>query len=312
MTLSPQTDAILQVVNLSKKFREIKAVDDLTLTVAKGDIYGFLGPNGSGKSTTIRMMLTLLEPDQGEVRVFGMPLHRNRRRILRNVGAFIEKADFYEYLSAFKNLEILCGYTGIRPEKARIREILELVGLQERAGSPVKTFSKGMKQRLGIAQALLHDPELLILDEPASGLDPVGNRDIRELIRYLNKEKGKTIILSSHNLGEIEMIANRMVIINKGKKVIEGDVQQLLTERSYRTRFTVDDPTRAVSLLRDSRLEIPEPETDAGSLALNCTRQAIPDVNATLVAGGIRVESIRMEQSLEDYFLNMTWDEHTA
>jgi ABC-2 type transport system ATP-binding protein len=195
--------------------------------------------------------------------------------------------------------------------KQKIREILELVGLEERAASLVGTFSKGMKQRLGIAQALLHDPELLILDEPASGLDPGGNRDIRDLIRFLNKEKGKTIILSSHNLAEIEMIANRMVIINKGRKVIEGNVLELLTEQSYRTRFAVDDPKKALRLLHSSSLISEDPEISEKVLAISCTRQIIPDINAVLVQGGLRVESIRMEQNLEDYFLNMTWNEDT-
>lgn len=301
-----QTDTILRVRDLSKSFREIKAVNDLSLDVQQKDIYGFLGPNGSGKSTTIRMMLSLLKPDAGTIEIFGTSFQQNRKKILTNVGAFIEKPDFYEYLTAYKNLDILCSYSWIRPERSSIMEILELVGLTERADSKVSTFSKGMKQRLGIAQALLHDPELLILDEPASGLDPSGNRDIRELIRYLNKEKGKTIILSSHNLAEIEMIANRMVIIKKGEKVIEGEVRKLLTEQTYETSFILDDPARAAALLANSEFDVGPAKINENVLVVNCTRALIPDINAYLAAGGMRIESIKMEQNLEDYFLNLT------
>ena len=175
-----QVDTILRVRNLSKSFGEIKAVNDLSLDVQQKDIYGFLGPNGSGKSTTIRMMLSLLKPDAGTIEIFGTSFQQNRKKILTNVGAFIEKPDFYEYLTAYKNLDILCSYSGIRPERSSLMEILELVGLTERADSKVSTFSKGMKQRLGIAQALLHDPDLLILDEPASGLDPSGTDERAE------------------------------------------------------------------------------------------------------------------------------------
>ena len=306
MQLHPQTEPILRVTNLSKSFRDIQAVRDLSLEVMKGDIYGFLGPNGSGKSTTIRMLLTLLRPDAGQIEVMSMPLAGNRRAILKKVGSFIEKPDFYENLTAYKNLEILCGYSGIRPDQNRIREILDLVGLKKRAGSAVRTFSKGMKQRLGIAQALLHDPELLILDEPASGLDPSGNRDIRDLIRYLNREKKKTIILSSHNLAEIELIANRMVIINNGQKVVEGEVKELLAHQNYLTSFTLDDAPAAIRLLQEGKFNVKPLAITEYVLQVQCTRQSIPDINAFLAAKGIRIESIKVEQNLEDYFLNLT------
>ncbi|HSG67636.1 MAG TPA: ABC transporter ATP-binding protein [Bacteroidales bacterium] len=301
-----QTDPILQVKNLSKRFKEIKAVDDLSLEVMKGDIYGFLGPNGSGKSTTIRMMLSLLQPDKGRIEIFGLPLQQNRMRILKNVGAFIEKPDFYEYLSAFKNLELLSRYSGIVPDRIHIMEILDLVGLKDRAYSKVSTFSKGMKQRLGIAQSLLHEPELLILDEPASGLDPSGNRDIRELIRFLNTGKGKTIILSSHNLSEIELVANRMLIINKGQKVIEGGVRELLTAQSYRTTFMLDNGPKALESLKKSTIEYSDAVLKGDMLQLHCTREAVPDINAFLAGAGIRIETIKIEQNLEEFFLNMT------
>lgn len=301
-----QTETILETYNLTKQLQEIKAVNSLSISVYKKDIYGFLGPNGSGKSTTIRMLLSLIIPDKGQIQVFGLPLHLNRNKILRNVGAFIEKPDFYEYLSAYKNLEILAAYSGVTPAYTQIMENLELVGLKERADSKVKTYSKGMKQRLGIAQALTHDPELLILDEPASGLDPSGNRDIRNLINYLNKEKGKTIILSSHNLSEIELIANRMIIINKGRKIIEGEVRTLLTDQNYNVVINVDKPNKASGYIQDSNFISSIPESDENNLRIQCKKAVIPDINALLVTKGIRVDSIKAEQNLEDYFLNIT------
>ena len=297
---------LVEIRHLSKKYRDVQAVDDLSLTVCKKDIYGFLGPNGSGKSTTIRMLLSLVAPDAGNIRVFGRPFAKHRNYILSRTGALIEKPDFYEYLSARKNLELLSMYSGIKPDRNKIGKVLELTGLLERSHSKVKTFSKGMKQRLGIAQALLHEPELLVLDEPASGLDPSGMRDIRNLVRYLNKEKGITIILSSHNLLEIEMIANRMVIINKGKKVIEGSVRDMLMEHSYYNRFVVNNGPRALELIKSSSLETEEIDAEQDVLRIFCRREVVPEINKLLVENNIRVESIRTEHNLEDYFLTLT------
>ena len=230
-------DEVLITRGLKKRFEDIAAVDGLDLTVYEGDIYGFLGPNGSGKSTTIRMMLSLIRPDAGNVEIFGLPLNKHRKTILSRTGALVEKPDFYEYLTARKNMEILMKYSGLKPDQKVIEDVLGKVGLKSRASSRVKTYSKGMKQRLGIAQALLHDPELLILDEPSSGLDPAGARDIRNLITDLNRRSGKTIILSSHHLNEIQEVANRMVIIKEGKNMIEGKVETLLSGKKLETLF---------------------------------------------------------------------------
>jgi ABC-type multidrug transport system ATPase subunit len=298
--------SIVKIDNLCKDFNSIKAVDDLSLNIYAGDIYGFLGPNGSGKSTTIRLMLSLIKPNSGTIQLFGTPLSSNQNAILSRIGAFVEKPDFYEYLSAYKNLEMMAVYSRIPKDNKRIDEVLELVGLLSRAKSKVKTFSKGMKQRLGIAQALLHDPDLLVLDEPASGLDPSGMRDIRNLIRYLNTEKNKTIVLSSHNLQEIEAIASRMVIINKGKKIVEGEVKTLLEKQRYYTVFLVDNKPKAKKLLNESAFEIEKVEVTDKELRVYCQRSLIPELNAYFVNNGIAVESINIEQSLEDYFLKLT------
>jgi ABC-2 type transport system ATP-binding protein len=301
-----QADHIVSLYNLSKRFKDIQAVDKLSADVFRGDVYGLLGPNGSGKSTTIRMMLSLLRPDNGDIRIFNQDLDQYRKKILKNVGAFIEKPDFYEYLSAYKNLEILSIYSGCSPDRNKIMEILELLGLHDRAQSKVKTFSKGMKQRLGIAQSLLHDPELLILDEPASGLDPAGNRDIRDLIRYLNKDRGKTIILSSHNLIEIEVVAQRVLIIDKGKKIIEGHVEEMLSGQSYLSSIKTSKAKEAAEIMKNSHFDCSPYEVKGELLYMKCTRREIPEINKFLVHNGIEIESINMEQNLEEFFLHMT------
>jgi len=304
--MTPGNDQIINVKSLYKHFNQVKAVNGISFSVDKGDIYGFLGPNGSGKSTTIRMLLSLIGPDSGTIEIFGKELSGHKHKILSRVGALIEKPDFYEYLSAERNLWLLARYGGFDIPATRISEILEMVGLSERANSKVKTYSKGMKQRLGIAQAILHDPELIILDEPGSGLDPSGIKDIRELIFHLNRDLGKTIFLSSHLLYEVELIANKMIIINRGEVVVEGDVKNLLDAFDVKTYFGVKDPRSAIKLIKDSGIEIEEAIVENGKLAVRARRDLIPELNKYLALKGMEVESINQIQSLEDYFMNLT------
>src|SRR5258707_11527634 len=212
--------SLVTVSHLSKKFSTHKAVDDLSFSVEEADIYGFLGQNGAGKSTTIRMLLTLVEPTAGEIEIFGKNLRTHRRDILRKVGAVIERPDLYKYLSAYENLSLFARMSGIRPTRPLLMRALEQVGLGERAHSKVKTFSQGMKQRVGIAVALVHNPDLVILDEPTNGLGPQGIADIRNLILHLSAHEKKTLLVSSHLLSEMELVANRMLIIDKGKKIV--------------------------------------------------------------------------------------------
>lgn len=296
---------VVEIKGVSKKLKTIQAVDRLSMCVFKNDIYGFLGPNGSGKSTTIRMMLSLLSTDSGSINIFGLSLQKNRTQILGNVGALVEKPDFYEYLTAYKNLELLCMYSGQPVIPDKIIETLESVGLLDRAQSKVKTFSKGMKQRLGIGQALLHDPDLLILDEPTSGLDPSGVNDIRNLIRYLNREKNKTIVLSSHQLRDIELVANRMCIINKGKQLVEGYVDDLLMQQNFYTIFEVDQTDKSVAIIKNSNFNIEIIETDDRQIKIICQKDKIPEINKVLVEHKIAVKSIMTKQNLEDYFLTL-------
>ncbi len=299
-------DKIIEVEGLSKRFKDILAVQNLNLNVYRGDVFGFLGPNGAGKSTTIRMLLSLIKPTKGSIKIFDKSLLDSRENILKNIGAIVEKPDLYKYLSAYKNLQILGKLSGIDITKKRIMEILELVGLKERANSKVKTFSHGMKQRLGIAQALLHNPELIILDEPTTGLDPQGMKEIRDLINHLSKDEKKTIFLSSHILSEVEQVANRMIIINKGTTVVEGKVAELLDAKITKVTFDVDDIIKTEQLIKDSQWIDNFIKINENSFSVSLPRDDVHLLNKYLVENKIEVNSIVPLRSLEEYFLNIT------
>lgn len=300
------SEPIIEVKGLNKKFKSLHAVNNLDLTVYRGDVFGFLGPNGAGKSTTIRMLLTLISPNSGNIKIFGKELKKNRLEILTNIGAIVEKPDFYGYLSAYKNLEILGKISGREISKNRIMEVLELVGLEKRFKSKVKTYSHGMKQRLGLAQALLHNPDLIILDEPTTGLDPQGMKEIRDLIINLSKEQNKTIFLSSHILYEVELVASRMVIINKGQAKVEGNVQDLLNSNQLRVNFRVDDVEKSKSLLATTKWNNDINSITPNEIIFNLNPEEIPLINKMLVENNVNVSSIVPTRSLEEYFLNIT------
>jgi ABC-type multidrug transport system ATPase subunit len=296
--------SIIEVNHLSKQYKDTLAVDDLSFSVNQGDIYGFLGQNGAGKSTTIRMLLSLIKPTNGEIKIFGKDLFSERSQILRQVGAVIEKPDMYKYLSAYDNLKIFAKMSGIKVTRGLLMDQLEMVGLAERAQSKAKTYSQGMKQRLGIAVALVHDPQLIILDEPTNGLDPQGIADIRNLILRLSKEMGKTVVVSSHLLSEIEVIANRMLIIDKGKKIVEGNVAELLDPAHTLIDVeTTDNATAKEKLMQtqwSSLIQI------NARLQLKMHKDKVPALNKDLVQMGIEVLSINPSHSLENYFLSLT------
>ena len=281
-------------------------MDGLDLTVQPGDVYGFLGPNGAGKSTTIRMMLSLIRPTAGSISLFGKPLTTHRSEILQRVGAIVERPDFYNYLSARKNLELLGRLAHADVSEKNIMRVLDIVGLEARAGSKVKTFSHGMKQRLGIAQALLHDPDLIVLDEPTTGLDPHGMVDVRNIIVSLARDHQKTILLSSHILPEVELTATRMVIINRGKAIVEGSVQDLLN--SGRLKVTVETPEvqRAEQLLRESDFAPYVQSTGEGAIILSLLRGDVHLVTKFLIDHSVHVEGVIPVRSLEEYFINIT------
>ena len=299
-------EKIIEVSGLTKSFKNILAVDSLELNVFKGDIFGFLGPNGAGKSTTIRMLLTLIRPESGNINLFGKSLKNERKSILIDIGALVEKADFYNYLSAYKNLEILSRLSAKDITKKRINEILEIVGLYERKDSKVKTYSHGMKQRLGIAQTLLHNPDLIILDEPTTGLDPQGMKEIRDLIVHLCKEENKTIFLSSHILSEVEQIANRMIIINKGKTIVEGRVQDLLQSTQLKVTIEVKEIDTAKELINNSVWSDKMESVNNDKMIFKMPTEEIAELNRFLVNNNISVSAVIPMRSLEEYFLKIT------
>jgi ABC-2 type transport system ATP-binding protein len=300
-----EEEKIIEVSHLVKNYGKFKAVDDASFDVFRGDVYGFLGPNGAGKSTTIRTILSLIKPTSGQIKVFHKDITTHRHYILQRIGCIVEKPDFYNYLSAEKNLEVFARISGVDIPKKRVHEMIEFVGLKGREKDKLRSFSHGMKQRLGIAQTLIHDPELIILDEPTTGLDPQGIIDIRNLILQLKHERNKTILLSSHILSEIELIANRMVIINKGKTVVQGSVTDLLNAQDLIVSFQVNDVEKAKELTQSSSLNLVIESADDKNLFVHISQEKIPILNKLLCNNGILVYSIEAKRKLEDYFLKL-------
>lgn len=302
---------VIRIEHLSKQFTEVKAVDDLSFSVNKGEVYGFLGQNGAGKSTTIRMLLTLIKPSAGSISIFGRSIQNHRKEILQSIGAIIEKPDLYKYLTAFQNISIISKLSGVRSSHKQLVLQLEKVGIAERANSKVKTFSQGMKQRLGIACALIHNPELIILDEPTNGLDPQGIADVRNLILHLSKEEGKTVFVSSHLLSEIEVIADSMLIIDRGRKVAEGKVADLLNPADTLVVIKTTNDTIARQMLQQSRWNlVTQPSED---IVLKMHRKEIPFLTKFLVENNIEIIAIQPKHSLENYFLSLTTaNQHVA
>lgn len=297
---------IINVSNLSKEYKELKAVDNLSFSVNKGEVYGFLGQNGAGKSTTIRMLMTLIAPSSGKMELFGMDLQTHRNEILQNVGAVIERPDLYKYLTAEENLRLFARMSGIRPDEKLLDEQLERVGLLARKNSKVKTFSQGMKQRLGLAVALVHDPQLIILDEPTNGLDPQGIADVRNLILHLSKHLGKTVFVSSHLLSEIEMIADRMLIIDKGKKIIEGSVKDLFDPTNMLVEMEIQNLQPAYEIIATTIWKDNIKSKLGRGVLFQIDKKQIPALTSELSAKGVEILAIQPRHSLEAYFLSLT------
>jgi ABC-2 type transport system ATP-binding protein len=298
------SDVALQTEDLTKRFGTRTAVDRLTMRVERGDIYGFLGPNGAGKSTTLRMLLGLVRPTSGVIK---FPVRASSWEYLRarsRVGAIIETPAFYENFSGRRNLQLLASLSGgVRAQ--RVDEVLEIVDLRARARDPVKVYSYGMRQRLGIAQALLPTPEIIILDEPTNGLDPQGIHETRNLIRRLRDELKLTVLLSSHLLTEIEQLCNRVGIIHEGRLLYEGGPEALVSSTSlYKVR--VDDAARAFELLANVS-GVTVSQNGGASLRVDADEESISNVNALLVGNGIKVYELSpAQESLEEAFLRLT------
>ena len=298
------SELVLETEALTKSYRRRTVVDSLALTVERGDIFGFLGQNGAGKSTVIRMALGLVRPTRGRVLLFGHDMARHPLRALGRVGAIVEAPAFYENFSGYANLRLLAAMSGGAGQK-QIDETLDLVGLLDRARDPVRAYSHGMRQRLGIAQALLPHPRFIILDEPTDGLDPQGIHEIRLLLPRLRDELGLTIMLSSHQLFEVERICNRVAIINEGRLLYQGAVENLI-EAEKLIRITVEPLEEAWQLLsRDPALSISR--NGSNSLYVRMPQEQIPGVNALLVANNFRVsEIVTQNATLEEVFLTLT------
>jgi ABC-2 type transport system ATP-binding protein len=301
--------AVIEIEGLRKEYRSLRrppiaAVDGLDLTVPEGGVFGFLGPNGSGKTTTIRCLLGLIRPSSGRCTLLGEPTPRRLGRVIGKVGAIVETPALFPTFSGRRNLRLLAGVDGISDQ--RVEEALERVGLADRGDSLVKTYSLGMRQRLGLAATLLKDPELLILDEPANGLDPAGIREIRELLRSLAAE-GRTVFVSSHILSEVQQTCDAMAILARGRCVAQGSVHEVLARASGArgVRVQTPDPVTALQLLRGAGIDA---TLDPGeAIVAQVGADQAGRVNQVLGEGGVWASDLRViEATLEDVFLELT------
>jgi ABC-2 type transport system ATP-binding protein len=301
--------APLEVRGLVKRYGELVAVGGVDLTVEAGDVYGYLGPNGAGKTTSLRMMLGLIRPTEGAVRVFGRD-PQETVRALDGVAGFVEAPTFYPYLTGRRNLELLAAFDG-GAAASRIDEALDAVELSGRAGDRVGGYSHGMRQRLGIAAALLRDPKLLLLDEPTTGLDPGGMRDMRRLVQRLASQ-GITIVLSSHLLAEVEEVCNRVAIVQKGKIVYEGEIADLKRTAGMTYRLSTTDNSRALAVCRAQR-GISEVRERGAQISFLGDEQAVAELSQALVEAGALLTALTPQgATLEELFFSLTEDGEAA
>lgn len=299
---------LVRLQNVTKRIGKRTIVDSVTLDLPKGEVFGFLGPNGAGKTTTIRMMVGLISISEGEIWIDGHSISKQYEQAIRHVGAIVENPEMYKYLSGFQNLMHFARmFPGVT--EARVKEVVRLVGLDNRIHDKVKTYSLGMRQRLGVAQAILHKPKLLILDEPTNGLDPAGIRELRDYLRELAKEEGLAVFVSSHLLAEMELMCDRVAIIQNGKLIDVRTLQGGTHQQSHtRTLIEVDAPDLAYGTI--SGLGMTAELNGTGAVIVEADREQVADINARLVAAGIKVYGIRAQvKSLEDQFLEVTGGE---
>lgn len=298
---------IVETKRLTKSFGKEQAVKNLEMKIPKGEIYGFLGPNGAGKTTTIRMLLGLMKPTSGSVHLFGEDMKSNRIDILKNVGSLVENPSYYPHLTARENLE--ASRKILRVPKERINEVLKLVRLQEAGNKKVKGFSLGMKQRLGIAAAMLHQPKLLILDEPTNGLDPSGIIEMRQLIQRLPKEYGMTVVISSHLLSEIDQMATRVGVVSKGKLIFQDSIEEMrkFAQASIQLRVNDNEGAWRALLANGQKADLQDE-----NIALQVEDdEQLAIVVRYLVQQGFSIYRVQEEKrSLENIFLEMTREEH--
>lgn len=300
------TKPVVTLNQLNKTINNHHIIKDLSLDLFPGEVFGFLGPNGAGKTTTIRMMVGLMKPSSGSVVIDGISLQNNYESAIRHVGAIVENPELYDYLTGYQNL-IHFARMHENITKDRIMEVVKLVGLSTRIKEKVKTYSLGMRQRLGLAQALLHQPKFLILDEPTNGLDPAGIREFREFLRKIAAEEGVSIFVSSHLLSEIEMMCDRIGIIKQGELIDIRNVREETNKMEW--EFEVNSVDQALSILSTQPF-VQNVRNESNRLLVEAEKQAVPKMNALLVENQIQVFGIKeTRKSLEDQFLELTGGE---
>jgi ABC-2 type transport system ATP-binding protein len=295
---------VIRTYDLTKRFKNLTAVNEVNFEVNRGEVFGFLGPNGAGKTTTIAMLLGLVHPTSGSAEVLGHDIRRDLSIALRRVGAIVETPAFYPYMSGIDNLRIFARIDGGETEK-HIPSILEQVGLEGRGKDKVGTYSQGMRQRLGLGAALLGGPELLILDEPTNGLDPAGMQEMRLLIRRLSDKEGITIFLSSHLLHEVEQVCDRVLILNKGEVIAQGEVKELLSQ-AHGLELRIEDAGRAAEVV--SKFKWVQGVSHAGDiLQIQASPERAPELLAALASHSLFPFEVRpVESTLESVFLDLT------
>lgn len=294
-------ETIIELKNVTKVIRGRKIIDDISFTVNKGEVFGFLGPNGAGKTTTIRMMVGLMRITEGDITIAGASIKTNFAAAVHHIGAIVENPEMYKFMSGYDNLVHFARMTkGVT--KAKINEAVELVGLTGRIHDKVKTYSLGMRQRLGLAQCLLHDPEVLILDEPTNGLDPAGIREIRDYLRRLAREKNMAVIVSSHLLSEMEMMCDRIGIIQNGRLVDVQLVEEFVHSDSSLFEFEIIPSEKAISLLEDWKIN-----ASRKGFTAEINKEEIPTLVKKLVENDVQIFTIKeVTKTLEDRFLEVT------
>ncbi|PGZ93261.1 MULTISPECIES: ABC transporter ATP-binding protein [unclassified Bacillus (in: firmicutes)] len=299
---------VLKLEGVTKSIKGKVLVDNVSFEVNEGEVFGFLGPNGAGKTTTIRMLVGLIKPTKGTIEIAGYPVKTHFKEAMRQIGCIVENPELYGYLTGWENLNQFARMLGIRDDK-KISEVVNLVKLTDRIHEKVKTYSLGMKQRLGIAQALLGGPKLLILDEPTNGLDPAGIRELREFIHMLVKEQNISVFISSHLLSEIEMICDRVGIINKGKMVRVSTVKELVKEAAERVEWRVSPIQKGLDLLKkDSTIQDILVKDEL--ILCRMSPLKINEVIQQFVAADVQVNGVKtMSETLEDLFMEMTGGE---
>lgn len=302
---------MLETVNLTKQFGKKTVVNNLSISINEGDVFGFLGPNGAGKTTTIRMLVGLIKPTSGSAKIMGKDVQQEFVSAIKEVGAIVENPELYPFYTGRQNLIHFAKLSG-RVDKTRIEEVIKLVRLENRIDTKVKTYSLGMRQRLGLAQALLNRPKILILDEPTNGLDPQGMKEVRQIIAHLAKEEKITIFISSHLLHEIEQLCNRVAIVSNGKLIVQGKVEELLSKDYQEALIEVDDVKKSLEILSPLPF-IQDVHANGTNIMVKFVGDSIAQINKHLVLGDVQVRRLETQNgNLEEFFLDLTGGDQIA